>query len=361
MKHRKSRSAALIVQDLKEKIIRGDYLCGEFLPPVRELAQLYSAANQTISAAFDELTALGLVSRTGRGCQVLSDADSPQRRPLLVLYQQPILEHYSLFAVLAGITARLDELRLNYRVVDSRRRLPSPEEIADRHSGVVMAMALNQAGRGFVEELDRRRIPNAIANLEADWPFTATRVNRAETTAQAVRILYDMGHRDVALLGRDPGLYFYGQSLNGYRTQLERLGLPFRKELVLITPELDLFATFRTVRTALRSGPRFTGLVAGRDSLAHAAVEACRECGLEVGRDISVIGFDDLSWPQRERTLTTFEEPCRQLGAAAVDLVYEELLTGWHEPVQKFLTAELRLRRTLAPCREKNDSEHDRR
>lgn len=351
MRSKKDKIVETIVNDLRRQIVRGDYLCGEFLPPIRELAQLYSAANQTISAALDALVELGMICRTGRGCQVVLDPNAPQHRPILVLYQRPQLENYTQMEVLAAATARLAELKLNYRIVDSRQHLPAPREIADAFSGVLMAMALVDAGPAFVEALDEALIPNVVANLESQWNVTATRVDRAETTARAVRIMLDMGHRDIALLIRDPGLYFYRQALDGYRRQLAVAGIPFREELVIICPEYDLFSTYRTVCAAIRRGVKFTGMITGRDSQAHAAVEALHEFDLEVGRDISIIGYDDLSWPRKERILTTFVEPCRQLGSRAVDLLYERVLTGWQPPKQEVFDAEFLLRRTLAPCR----------
>lgn len=350
MKRDKSHSVKLIVDFLRQDILKGRLLFGAFLPPIRTLTDRFNVANQTVSAALDELAAAGMIRRSSRGCQVTYAAGAIRIPPVLVLYQRSYYVHTPQINVLSAITGRLDELQLQYQIIDTRTDSVAAESIPDRNSGVIMSMALMDSGPAFVAKLDELKIPNVIANFESDWTCTCTAVDRAETTARAVRTMIEMGHRDIALLIRDPALYYYRHALEGYRRELDKHGIAFRPELVLISPEFDVFSAFRIVRGQIRAGVKFTGLIAGRDMLAQSAAEACRDCELELGRDISIVGYDDLSWPAEPKMLTTFAEPCRELGRRAADMLYERILTGWRPPEREWLAAEFILRRTLAPA-----------
>ena len=53
-----------------------------------------------------------------------------------------------------------------------------------------------------------------------------------------------------------------------------------------------------------------------------------------MGRDVSVIGFDDITWPETDSFLTTFQEPAKEMGRVAAQMLLERLLTGW-KPVER--------------------------
>lgn len=68
--------------------------------------------------------------------------------------------------------------------------------------------------------------------------------------------------------------------------------------------------------------PRPDGIIAFNDQLAIGVLDGIAKSGYTVGKDILVIGFDDLqisALPQID--LTTITPPKKELGKAAVDLV----------------------------------------
>jgi len=89
--------------------------------------------------------------------------------------------------------------------------------------------------------------------------------------------------------------------------------------------------------------------VAARDLIAQGVCHAAKEAGLAVGYDLSVIGFDDCSWDDGREFLTTFREPCFEMGVTAVDMLIERLVSGWRPPERRVLEAPLVLRRSAGP------------
>ena len=108
---------------------------------------------------------------------------------------------------------------------------------------------------------------------------------------------------------------------DGYRSALERAGIPF-------DPGLTRNADFQHEGGFQRGGElldlpdRPTAIFAGSDQQAFGVYEAARQRGLRVPQDLSVVGFDDLPvarWVSPP--LTTVRQPLAEMGAAAAGML----------------------------------------
>jgi DNA-binding LacI/PurR family transcriptional regulator len=119
--------------------------------------------------------------------------------------------------------------------------------------------------------------------------------------------------------------------------------------------ELPVFETLinsieegkRAAAAILDRAERPTTILATSDVLAIGAMQAARERGLMIPRDLSVTGFDDIPEAGRaEPPLTTVRQPLREKGALAARL----LLDGWEgEPPTRILPTELIVRASTGP------------
>ena len=116
----------------------------------------------------------------------------------------------------------------------------------------------------------------------------------------------------------------------GFRAGLTEAGLPRDSRLELS----DLSAPgvcgpgARTtaVRDLLRLEPRPTAVVAGDDLAAIGLLDAFEARGIEVPRDISAVGFDDIPLARVRRIgLTTVRQTSVTMGELAADLLIEQL------------------------------------
>ncbi|MDG4861197.1 substrate-binding domain-containing protein, partial [Streptomyces sp. T-3] len=65
-----------------------------------------------------------------------------------------------------------------------------------------------------------------------------------------------------------------------------------------------------------------TGIICASDPLALGAFRAARRRGLDVPRDVSVVGYDDSAFMNcTEPPLTTVRQPIEAMGRAAVELL----------------------------------------
>jgi DNA-binding LacI/PurR family transcriptional regulator len=84
----------------------------------------------------------------------------------------------------------------------------------------------------------------------------------------------------------------------------------------------------------LPAAERPTAIVALNDTQAIGVLHAARVHGLEVGRDIAIIGFDDAPMSQYLfPTLTTVRQPIREAGRKCVEILIA-LMKG--DPSQKY-------------------------
>ena len=107
----------------------------------------------------------------------------------------------------------------------------------------------------------------------------------------AVRHLYGLGHRRIALLSGPLDSYVVRQRYNAYCAALEKCGLPVDEDLIGLG--------YYVAESTRKYLPRFiekgaTAIVCADDARAVAAYTECGDHSLHVPADVSIVGFDDL-------------------------------------------------------------------
>ncbi len=88
---------------------------------------------------------------------------------------------------------------------------------------------------------------------------------------------------------------------------------------------------------ALPPDRRPTAVVTMSDLMAIGAMNALHEAGLQPGRDVSVVGFDDVPMAQYlHPPLTTLRQPVAEVGARVVEMLLK-LIRGEPLPERKVL------------------------
>jgi LacI family transcriptional regulator, xylobiose transport system transcriptional regulator len=127
--------------------------------------------------------------------------------------------------------------------------------------------------------------------------------------------------------------------------------VPVDPDLVRISP-LYVEGGLRDGAALLRLPDPPTAVFTANDLQAFGVYEAARQAGLRIPEDLSVVGFDDLSFTQwAGPPMTTVRQPLVQMGAAAASLVLE--LAAGEEPrsTRVELATMLVLRQSTAPPR----------
>ncbi len=169
---------------------------------------------------------------------------------------------------------------------------------------------------------------------------------------EAMAHLVSLGHRRIAYVGQRPGSqenrfadYVEEERFGAYRDALTALGV-FDEKLVAFgaaytLSDMDAHGLgYKAMNVWLDAGDRPTAVFASSDLLAAGVLQATNEHGLNVPRDISVIGFDDTLAPFLAPELTTVYLPAHELGIAAAKLALEHIggKPGIAQPLERFKT-----------------------
>ena len=152
------------------------------------------------------------------------------------------------------------------------------------------------------------------------FPFTAPDYERGSRLA--TQHLLDTGARAIAFVGGLEGRAVTQRRMSGYLAVLAEAGMR-----PLILPGRPGRAFGREAARALRAHPEVDAVICFNDLVALGLLSGCAEMGRQVGRDLRVVGFDDIEdcaqvWPG----LTTVSCGIAEFGASVAQTVL-----GWLE------------------------------
>ncbi len=140
-------------------------------------------------------------------------------------------------------------------------------------------------------------------------------------TRMAVRHLIAMGHRRIAFLGGRRQTSTGRDRLEGWRDALAEAGVDPLSQLDV--PELMTREDgFAMAPVLMQRAPRPSAVMCFNDMIARGLVEGLRRHGLEAGRDIAVVGYDDaLDAATSTPSLTTVNSGGPQIGERAAEVI----------------------------------------
>jgi LacI family transcriptional regulator len=141
-------------------------------------------------------------------------------------------------------------------------------------------------------------------------------------TAQVTQYLLDLGHRRIAMLA---GITLQNdrasQRVDGVRLTLAKAGLDFPKQYLVEQP-YTLAAAREGLHQLMAKPLAPTAIICGNDILAFGALLEAASMGLQVPRQLSIVGFDDLEIARHlQPALTTVQVPTEAMWSTAAERV----------------------------------------
>jgi DNA-binding LacI/PurR family transcriptional regulator len=161
----------------------------------------------------------------------------------------------------------------------------------------------------------------------------------------AMNLLLRLGHERIGHAA-GPVAYHHAQLRElAWRQGLAKAGLPLGPR---VQCDFNAITGYRAAQALLREKELPTAIFAANDLVAMGLIHGFAEAGVSVPDDVSIVGFDDI--PAAEQTtppLTTIRQDFSDLGAAAVDILIDEVEKG--EARSALIPAKLIVRETTAP------------
>jgi DNA-binding LacI/PurR family transcriptional regulator len=197
-----------------------------------------------------------------------------------------------------------------------------------------------------IQILQQAKIPFvAFGRVNPDWDLPYIDVDGAAGIVQAVNYLYDLGHRRIAIIAWPESSLTGGIRLSGYFEGMHARGI--EPDPLWIARGEHSAAFGRQAAAAflsLEASRRPTAIIAISDLMATGAMLEIQDRGLEIPRDLSVIGFDDVPMSQYLRpSLTTLRQPIWEIGQLAIEHLLKQI-NGERFSEKKLLPPELIIR-----------------
>ncbi len=218
-----------------------------------------------------------------------------------------------------------------------------------RVDGVLLVPARSAARP--VQWLQQRNVPVVIIDRQA--PGARVDCVRGQSEAgghDLAALLYDLGHRNVAMLSGPAYVSTAAERVIGFMRASSERGISPPPGYILYG-NFTVPSGYAMTQRVLKSSPQPTALLTANNFIAIGAYRALRDSGLRVPDDVSLVGFDNL--PEHmllDPFLTVAAQPAYEMGTRAAQLLLDRLQgRGPSEPQDIQLPNEIVVRRSSAP------------
>jgi LacI family transcriptional regulator len=205
---------------------------------------------------------------------------------------------------------------------DAEDEATAASTLLDRNvDGLILASS--RLGDPLPAQLRADRVPHALV-LRTDG-ISPSAVGDDEAGGYlAVRHLIDLGHTDIAILTGPLFTSSANGRLTGARRALTEAGIPCRDEWV-VESGYGIEDGARAAEAVLaRHDTRPTALFCANDNLAVGAISATHRHSLTIGKDLSLVGYNDIPLAARLPVpLTSVRTAFDTIAATALDLVLD--------------------------------------
>ncbi len=199
-------------------------------------------------------------------------------------------------------------------------------EIIHDSSSAVVLLGTEMAEEDY--ELFRgSEVPLVVVDGWSDHLFLESIVTSNENSAfRGVSYLIDMGHREIGYIAGSYRIKNFPLRERGYRRAMREANLPinpaFRVEV-----GTTVNTAYESMRAWLATNPTLpTAFFVENDIMALGCMRAMTERGIKIPEDVSMFGFDDLSFASISNPpLSTVRVPNREMGELAVRTLVDRM------------------------------------
>ena len=213
-------------------------------------------------------------------------------------------------------------------------------------------LLLPEESSAELARLQSLRFPFVVADPRAPLPdgVPCISADHSAGARAAVDHLLELGHRRIGCIAGTRGFVATEERLLGYTLALAARSINFDPELVGGT-DFKTSTGYAVARDMLALPAPPTAIFACNDNLAVGAMRAAFERGLQIPRDLSVVGFDDAGLARNVfPRLTTVRQPLEELGRTAVSLLSRLIDRQRTEALRVHLATRLVVRETTGPA-----------
>ncbi|NMB45054.1 MAG: GntR family transcriptional regulator [Firmicutes bacterium] len=328
---------AQIREAIKYEIVTGRYKPGEQLPTEKELVELLSVSTITVKRAIDDLVGEGLLYRRPRhGTFVTSYRErtrivgSKLIGALLPAGPRDYFCFQLIRGFLEGLQKRGYQLILAYADEDPDEERRQLEQLMDNNvEGMVVWHLGSDFSKNLIEGLLTMDVPFVLVDryvpgLVTDYVGT----ENFQGTYDAIEMLIQNGHRRIAHITRaGSDSTTVTEKMQGYMAALNTYELPIDQQLIGYATRTALAESIHHILDELFENPNPpTAVFSINSNTTVAILRYIASKSLSLPANFTLAGFDELdSCFVEGLKLVTVKQQLRQIGAAAIDFLFEQI------------------------------------
>jgi DNA-binding LacI/PurR family transcriptional regulator len=328
----------IIYDEIAEAIHRGAYKPGNLLPTELELCKTFKVSRPTVAKALDRLRAEGAIDRVaGFGTTVLASELTKRKKIGLLI---PRLGRTEIFEPIANAMTETCEQHFleltpppNFPMAKSLEE--STKSICSRFikaqlDGVIFTPIEHvergeQFNQSILDRLDKAGIPVVLLDRDViGWPQQTPNdlvgIDNIQAGFVVAQHLLQQGCSRLLFLTRPKPAMTVQLRIMGCREALLNAGLsPDALQAMEIDATTELKAKHILQHNA-------DGLICANDATAAIAMRLLVDAGISIPQQMCVAGFDDVKYaPLLTVPLTTYQQPCKDIGNAAIDAIMHRI------------------------------------
>ena len=204
--------------------------------------------------------------------------------------------------------------------------------LESRSEGLIVIASWIFEEANLLADLKKNHVPIVI--VARDWTargISSVLVDNEAGGALAMRHLFELGHRQIAVIRGPEELFDSAPRWAGAQQFAAKAGIRLDPQLVFqlpgnLGPTSSFEGGLKLSRQMLDSKHSFTAVLAFDDLTALGVVRGLNGAGLRVPEDYSVLGFDDvLQASVATPGITTIRQPLKEMGLLAAEWVLKEV------------------------------------
>lgn len=203
--------------------------------------------------------------------------------------------------------------------------------LVDEHKADGFILPRTEVKDARIELLRARSVPHVLfGRTEHGVPMAQQKGSWFDILGEAamcsaVTRLAGLGHERIGYVGSTPNFNYTHLRREGFKAGLAAAGLSFDAS-VLLEGARTREEGARAVHALMQLAVPPTGVVFATDMAALGGYDALNELGLQVGQDVSIIGYDGVPQADYVRPgLTTYQVDTRKAGARLAELLIRQI------------------------------------
>lgn len=353
----------IIIDSIINKIQIEDYKESEKLPSESQLVLEFNTSRITVTRALKELELTGVIYREkGRGSFVAQKSVKsnnvisliiPHKADFFSGGQQYIRSVYK-YCQKKGYLCSV-----HYSQQSSKKERAILEDVISHQVAGIILYPIDNKNIDIISRILIKKCPIVLLDRkldEVDLPVVES--DNYQGALDAVNYLLENGHRRIAFVGVKDA-HSVTERYKGYCRALIDMKIPVSQDIIFthykndrsedIQETLDIEGADTILDELLSIEPLVSAVFCVNDLIAFQLMKAAQKRDVMIPGDLSIVGFDNISFPtENDVILTSVEQEFDQIGKACVKLLWDQIESGNDELFSVIIPTTLKIGQSVA-------------